>query len=632
MRLFVTGGAGFIGSNYVRHWSCATSDDDVTVLRRPHLRRQPREPRRRRRRPAVRGSYTATSATVERPCCGDGGPRRGRPLRRREPRRPLDRRPGRASSARTASARNVLCDVARRVGVDRFLHISTDEVYGSIDAGLRSPRSRPLLGPARPTRVEGRAATSSRSAYHEHLRPAGASSRAASNNFGPYQFPEKVIPLFATNLLDGRPVPLYGDGGNVRDWIHVDDHCRAVDLVLRAGPGRRDLQHRRRQRDRNRRADIAELLGADRSRRASFIEPVARPPRPRPSLLRRPSTRSRRSAGAPSIALRRRRWPRTVDWYRGQPGLVGAAAAAGAVAERTAVGRDSVACVSRHRRRRASSAATSCRPASGPATTWSALDHGPSSTSPTATRCSGAVTTIAARRRRPRRGVDGGRRLRGRSRHGPSPPTPSPCAGWPRPAAAPAPTSCTSRPTTCSRASRPTPYTEWDATGSARSVYGRSKLAGEREALRRARRHRRAHVVGVRRARREHGEDDPAPRRRAGSTLAFVDDQRGHPTFTADLAPMLRRLAVDRRPGRPPRHQPGRGDLVRVRPGGARGRRPRPDAGAADRHGRPAAAPRRRPPGQLGARQRRAAASAACRCSPTSTSRSARVVRRSSPV
>ena len=70
-----------------------------------------------------------------------------------------------------------------------------------------------------------------------------------SNNFGPYQFPEKVIPLFVTNLLDGEQVPLYGDGGNVRDWIYVDDHNTAADLVLRKGDGRRDLQHRRRQRD-----------------------------------------------------------------------------------------------------------------------------------------------------------------------------------------------------------------------------------------------------------------------------------------------------------------------------------------------------------------------------------------------
>ena len=67
----------------------------------------------------------------------------------------------------------------------------------------------------------------------------------SSNNFGPYQFPEKVIPLFVTNLLDGRKVPLYGDGLNVRDWCYVEDNCAGVDLVLRQGRGRRDLQHRR---------------------------------------------------------------------------------------------------------------------------------------------------------------------------------------------------------------------------------------------------------------------------------------------------------------------------------------------------------------------------------------------------
>ena len=76
----------------------------------------------------------------------------------------------------------------------------------------------------------------------------------SSNNFGPYQYPEKVIPLFVTNLLDGLKVPLYGDGLNVRDWCYVDDNCRAVDLVLREGEGGRGLQHRRRQRDHQPRA------------------------------------------------------------------------------------------------------------------------------------------------------------------------------------------------------------------------------------------------------------------------------------------------------------------------------------------------------------------------------------------
>ena len=70
-----------------------------------------------------------------------------------------------------------------------------------------------------------------------------------TNNFGPYQYPEKAIPLFTTNLIEGKRIPLYGDGLNQRDWLYVDDHCAGVLLVLREGAVGRDLQHRRRQRD-----------------------------------------------------------------------------------------------------------------------------------------------------------------------------------------------------------------------------------------------------------------------------------------------------------------------------------------------------------------------------------------------
>ena len=69
-----------------------------------------------------------------------------------------------------------------------------------------------------------------------------------SNNYGPYQFPEKLIPLMMLNALEGRPLPIYGDGGNVRDWLHVDDHCAGILQVLRDGPPGREIQHRRRQR------------------------------------------------------------------------------------------------------------------------------------------------------------------------------------------------------------------------------------------------------------------------------------------------------------------------------------------------------------------------------------------------
>ena len=109
--------------------------------------------------------------------------------------------------------------------------------------GPRTTRWRPT----RPTRRPRPPPTCSPCAYH---RTHGLDVRVTrcSNNYGPHQFPEKVIPLFVTNLLDGEPVPLYGDGGNVRDWLHVDDHCRGIELVRTKGRAGRGLQHRRRHR------------------------------------------------------------------------------------------------------------------------------------------------------------------------------------------------------------------------------------------------------------------------------------------------------------------------------------------------------------------------------------------------
>jgi dTDP-glucose 4,6-dehydratase len=128
-----------------------------------------------------------------------------------------------------------LLEAARTAGVRTFLQVSTDEVYGSIDQGSW-PETDPLL-PNSPYAAAKAGADLLCRSYH---RTYGMDVRITrcSNNYGPFQFPEKVIPLFVTNLLDGRPVPLYGDGGNVRDWLHVEDHCRGIRLVLDQGaPG-----------------------------------------------------------------------------------------------------------------------------------------------------------------------------------------------------------------------------------------------------------------------------------------------------------------------------------------------------------------------------------------------------------
>jgi dTDP-glucose 4,6-dehydratase len=127
----------------------------------------------------------------------------------------------------------VLLDAARRHRVGRFTHVSTDEVYGSITTGAWT-EDWPLH-PRSPYSASKAGSDLLALAYHRTHGMDVVVTRC-SNNYGPYQFPEKVIPLFVTNLLDGRKVPLYGDGGNVRDWLHVDDHCRGIALV--AGQGR----------------------------------------------------------------------------------------------------------------------------------------------------------------------------------------------------------------------------------------------------------------------------------------------------------------------------------------------------------------------------------------------------------
>jgi dTDP-glucose 4,6-dehydratase len=129
----------------------------------------------------------------------------------------------------------VLLDAARRHGVRKFVHVSTDEVYGSIDHG--SWPETHVLQPNSPYSAS-KAGSDLVALVSAVTHGLDVSVTRCSNNYGPYQFPEKVIPLFVSNLLDGRSVPLYGDGGNVRDWLHVDDHCRGIHLVLERGrPG-----------------------------------------------------------------------------------------------------------------------------------------------------------------------------------------------------------------------------------------------------------------------------------------------------------------------------------------------------------------------------------------------------------
>jgi dTDP-glucose 4,6-dehydratase len=129
----------------------------------------------------------------------------------------------------------VLLDAALRHRIPRFVHVSTDEVYGSVDVGAATERSP--IAPNSPYAATKAGSDLLALSYHRtHGLPVMVTRSA--NNYGPYQHPEKLIPRFVTSLLAGKTVPLYGDGSQVRDWVHVDDHCRGLELVLQGGtPG-----------------------------------------------------------------------------------------------------------------------------------------------------------------------------------------------------------------------------------------------------------------------------------------------------------------------------------------------------------------------------------------------------------
>ena len=231
MKLFVTGAAGFIGSNYVRH-VLESSDDEVVIydaltyagnmasiedvlgsrVSFVHGDICDRDAVAEAMRGCDRVVHFAAESHVDRSISGPD-----------------------AFVHTNCDGTNVMCDVARQLEVDRFLHVSTDEVYGSVEEG--SSIETDPLDPRSPYSASKAGSDLIALSYHTTYDMPIIVTRA-SNNYGPFQFPEKVIPLFTTNLLDGGTVPLYGDGMNIRDWLFVADHCSGVDVVLRnAEPG-----------------------------------------------------------------------------------------------------------------------------------------------------------------------------------------------------------------------------------------------------------------------------------------------------------------------------------------------------------------------------------------------------------
>ncbi|AVT28658.1 dTDP-glucose 4,6-dehydratase [Plantactinospora sp. BC1] len=237
MRILVTGGAGFIGSEYVRMLLTGTgprlAPSAVTVLDKltysgnlANLDPVRDDPRLR----VVVGDI-CDPAVVDEVMAGHDV------VVHFAAESHVDRSIHRAAPFVTTNVlgTQTLLEAALRHRTGRFVHVSTDEVYGSIEQGSWT-ESTPLA-PNSPYSAAKAGSDLLALAYHRTYGMDVVLTRC-SNNYGPYQFPEKVVPLFVTNLLDGGTVPLYGDGGNVRDWLHVHDHCVGVALVQDKGrPG-----------------------------------------------------------------------------------------------------------------------------------------------------------------------------------------------------------------------------------------------------------------------------------------------------------------------------------------------------------------------------------------------------------
>jgi dTDP-glucose 4,6-dehydratase len=234
MRLLVTGGAGFIGSNFVRRIVDGTLSgiSSITVLdkltyagRLSNLNMLPKDSLE-----FIKGDI-CDSALI------DSLTKKSDAVINFAAESHVDRS---ITAARDFVETNILgtqtlLSYALKNEVSTFVQVSTDEVYGTIDEGSWSEES-PLL-PNSPYSASKASADLIARSYH---RTFGLDVRVTrcSNNYGPHQYPEKVIPLFVTNLIDGKKVPLYGNGLNVRDWLHVDDHCKGIHAVLNKGkPG-----------------------------------------------------------------------------------------------------------------------------------------------------------------------------------------------------------------------------------------------------------------------------------------------------------------------------------------------------------------------------------------------------------
>ena len=230
MKILVTGGAGFIGSNFVRHVLSAHPEDSVVNLDTLTYAGNPenlRDVERDARYRFVKGDICDAPLVRELMAGVDAVVHMAAETH-------VDKSNlGAADFLRTnVTGTFTLLEAARERRLTRFVAVSTDEVYGSLSRG--AAREVDPLNPSNPYSASKAAADLLARAYWTTHRLPVVITRS-SNNFGPSQYPEKVIPLFITNALEDRPLPLYGDGKNVRDWLYVGDNCAAIDLILRRG-------------------------------------------------------------------------------------------------------------------------------------------------------------------------------------------------------------------------------------------------------------------------------------------------------------------------------------------------------------------------------------------------------------
>jgi dTDP-glucose 4,6-dehydratase len=231
IKVLVTGGAGFIGSNFVRHalathpdWRVTTLDKLTYAGRLENLQGVIDDPR-----------HTFVKGDVADPAIAAPLVEDADIVVHFAAETHVDRSIMSAGEFITTDVYGtfVLLEAARRAPrLRRFVQISTDEVYGSVPQG--ASRETDELRPRNPYAASKAGADRLAYSYWATYELPIIITRA-SNNYGPHQFPEKVIPLFITNAIDDEPVPLYGDGLNERDWLHVRDHCRALDLLIGAG-------------------------------------------------------------------------------------------------------------------------------------------------------------------------------------------------------------------------------------------------------------------------------------------------------------------------------------------------------------------------------------------------------------